>query len=171
MVLLGTHNICFGWEIWKIFFNTLQLTLIKGTAQDYGTNFCLFVLLLYVPVNSYAGHVGTVSSPNHTFFLGMLINQYFVQILSLVTDTNPFWINQLKGRDHRNYFMINLHKSMGPGRDRTHDPWISSQTSICSQTLYPLHYAARYMVLIALVKMSHVHVYNNGNYLVTHKGN
>ena len=28
-----------------------------------------FGLILYVPVNSY-GHVGTVSSPNHTFFLG-----------------------------------------------------------------------------------------------------
>ena len=24
--------------------------------------------------------------------------------------------------------MINLHESMGPGRDRTHDPWICSQT-------------------------------------------
>ena len=24
--------------------------------------------------------------------------------------------------------MINLHESMGPGRDRTRDPWICSQT-------------------------------------------
>ena len=30
----------------------------------------------------------------------------------------------------RNYFMINLHESMGPGRDRTRDPWICSQTRI-----------------------------------------
>ena len=30
-----------------------------------------FALMLYIPVNSY-GHVGTVSSPNHTFFLGKL---------------------------------------------------------------------------------------------------
>ena len=30
--------------------------------------FFWFGLILYVPVNSY-GHVGTVSSPNHTFFL------------------------------------------------------------------------------------------------------
>ena len=30
---------------------------------------CLFVLLLYVPVNSY-GPVKTVILPNHTFFLG-----------------------------------------------------------------------------------------------------
>ena len=30
-----------------------------------------FCLLLYVPVNSY-GHVRTVSSPNHTFFLPKL---------------------------------------------------------------------------------------------------
>ena len=26
--------------------------------------------------------------------------------------------------DCRNYFMINLHESMGPGRDQTRDPWI-----------------------------------------------
>ena len=31
----------------------------------------LFGLVLYVPVNSY-GHVRTVSSPNHTFFLDKL---------------------------------------------------------------------------------------------------
>ena len=53
--------------------------------------FCLFVLLLCVPVNSY-GHVRTVSSPSHTFFLGNLeqaVDQYFVHILSFVTDNNP----------------------------------------------------------------------------------
>ena len=33
---------------------------------------CLgYGLILYIPVNSYR-HVGTVSSPNHTFFLGKL---------------------------------------------------------------------------------------------------
>ena len=40
--------------------------------------------------------------------------------------------------------MINLHESMGPGRDRTRDTWISSQTRICCQTRYRLRYAARY---------------------------
>ena len=50
-----------------------------------------FGLLLYVPGNNY-GHVGMVSSPNHTFFLGKLeqeVNQYFMDILLLVTDNNP----------------------------------------------------------------------------------
>ena len=28
---------------------------------------------------------------------------------------------------------------MGPGQDRTRDPWICSQTRICSQTSYRLH--------------------------------
>ena len=32
---------------------------------------------------------------------------------------------------------------MVPGRDRTRDPWICSQTRICSQTHYRLRYAAR----------------------------
>ena len=52
---------------------------------------CLFVLLLDVPVNSY-GHYWTISSPNHTFFLGKLeqvVNQYFVHMLSLVAYNSP----------------------------------------------------------------------------------
>ena len=50
---------------------------------------CLFCCFTS-QVNSY-GHGGTVSSPDHTFFLGKLeqaFNQYFVHILSLVTDNN-----------------------------------------------------------------------------------
>ena len=56
-----------------------------------------------------------VSSPNHTFFLGMLeqaVNQYFAHILWLVT------LELFSGREEnvcRNYFMINFHESMGPG--------------------------------------------------------
>ena len=34
--------------------------------------------------------------------------------------------------------MIDLHESMGPGRDQTRDPWICTQTRICSQTCYRL---------------------------------
>ena len=30
-----------------------------------------------------------------------------------------------------NNFMINLHESMVPGRDRTRDPWICSPTDAC----------------------------------------
>ena len=55
-------------------------------------------MLFYIPENSY-GHVGTVSSLNHTFFLGKLeqaVNQYIVHILSRVTDNNPSWIKQRK---------------------------------------------------------------------------
>ena len=33
---------------------------------------------------------------------------------------------------------------MGPDRDQTRDPWISSQTRICCQPRYQLRYAARY---------------------------
>ena len=34
---------------------------------------------------------------------------------------------------------------MGPGWDRTRDPWIYSQTHLCSQTRYRLRYAARWI--------------------------
>ena len=37
--------------------------------------------------------------------------------------------------DRRNYFMINLHESMGPDRDLTRDPWICSQTHMLPYTL------------------------------------
>ena len=56
---------------------------------------CLFVLLFYVPGNSY-GHGGMVSSPNHTFLLGKLEqvdNQYFVHILA-----QPFLNDSTEGR-------------------------------------------------------------------------
>ena len=43
-----------------------------------------------------------------------------------------------------NYFLINLHQSMGPGRDRTRYPWICSQTCICCQTRYRLRYVDRH---------------------------
>ena len=49
--------------------------------------FCCFTS----QVNSY-GHGGTVSLHIHTFFLGkpeQAVYQYFVHILSLVTDNNP----------------------------------------------------------------------------------
>ena len=68
----------------------LSPNCLQRLSADYESN-SVFVLLLYIPVNSY-GHVGTVSSPNHTFFLDKLeqvVNQCFMHILSLVIDNNP----------------------------------------------------------------------------------
>ena len=100
----------------------------------------LFVLLLYVPVNSY-GHGGTVSSPYHTFSSAGLNKRltsnsctYFRLLLTELTTTPLEWISRREENDRSKYFMNNLHESMGPGRDWTLDPWICSQTHICSQT-------------------------------------
>ena len=96
---------------------------------------CLFHfgLVIYIPVDSY-GHVEMVSSANHTFCQGKLnYGKRFTGTsctyyrLSLTTT----FMNQWKGG---NYFTINLHKSMRMGQDRTRNPWICSQTRICSQT-------------------------------------
>ena len=51
-----------------------------------------------------------------------MVNQYFVHILSLVTDNNPSWISRREENDRRNYFMINLHESIVPDRDQTGNP-------------------------------------------------
>ena len=99
--------------------------------------------MLNFPVNSY-GHVEKVSSPNHTFFLGKLdlvVNQYFMHTISLVTYNNPSWIRGREENVRKNYFMINLKESMRLGRDLTSDPWI------CSQTHYRLRYMAWYLGL------------------------
>ena len=45
---------------------TLNPLILENPRQVLWQTVCLFVLLLFVPVNSY-GHGGTVSSPNHTF--------------------------------------------------------------------------------------------------------
>ena len=53
---------------------------------------------------------------------------------------------------------------MGPDRDRTRDPWICSQTCICSQTRYRLRYAARKLVsekLCLKTKVVPMHVLMN----------
>ena len=90
---------------------------------------CLFCCFTS-QVNSY-GHCGTVSSPNHTFSWAGL-NKRFNDRMNQRKEEN----------DRRNHFMINLHESIGPDRDRTRDPWICRQTRICSQTHYRLRYVS-----------------------------
>ena len=68
--------------------------LINNLFSRLGiTKFCFVCLpcCFTSQVNSFS-HSGTISSTNHTFSLGRLeqaVNQYFVYILSLVTDNNP----------------------------------------------------------------------------------
>ena len=120
--------------------NTSQRTQVN-IMYNYWLMLRLFVLLLYVP----SQQLMSCRDRQFTwlrFFLDKLeeaVNQYFVHILSFVTDNNPSWMIQRKGG-------INLHRSMGPGRDQTCDPWICSQTHICCQTRYRLRYAARLML-------------------------
>ena len=79
--------------------------------------------MIYVPVNSF-GRVGMASSSYRTIFRGKLalaVSQYFVYVLSLVTDNYPSWISGREENGHRSYFMINICESMGPGQDQTHD--------------------------------------------------
>ena len=61
--------------------------------------FVLFILLLYVPSQQLWSWRDVQFTYPH-FFLGKLeqaVNQYFVHILSLVTDNNPSWTIQRKG--------------------------------------------------------------------------
>ena len=74
--------------------------------------FCLFVFIAYVPVNN-NGHYWTVSSPNHTFSwasLGKLeqgVNQYFVHILSLVTENSKTCVKWPLSKRPKIIFKIN----------------------------------------------------------------
>ena len=63
----------------------------KSESNPHILKVCLFVLLLYVPSQQlWSWRDGQFTYPH--FFLGKLeqaVNQYFVHILSLVTDNNP----------------------------------------------------------------------------------
>ena len=72
------------------------------------------------------------------------LTTYFLHILSLVTNNNPSWISGREENCRRNYSMINLQESMGPGQDQTGDPWICVQTHMLltvlrSQVNLPAH--------------------------------
>ena len=91
--------------------------------------FCFVLLCCFTSqVNSY-GHCGTVNSPNHTFSwadLNKRLTSNSCKYFHLqLTTTLLEQISEREENDRRNYFMINLHESMGPDRDRTRDPWIA----------------------------------------------
>ena len=104
---------------------------LKPSRLDWAV--CLFCCFTS-QVNSY-GHGGTVSWPNHTFSWASLNKQLTSNSCTYFrlypTTTLLEWISGREENDCRKYFMINLNESMGPGRDRTRDPWICSQTRIC----------------------------------------
>ena len=85
--------------------------------------FCfLLYLRCYVPVNSYS-HVEMVSSPNHTFSWASLIKGLTSAHNFACNLQQPFLNQPKEENDHRNYFTINLHESMGLGQDWTRDLW------------------------------------------------
>ena len=65
-------------------------------------------------------------STNNTNIPGQA-NQYFVHILSIGTDEQPFLNQRKEENDLRKYLMINGQECMGPGQDQTQDPWIGIQ--------------------------------------------
>ena len=54
------------------------------------------------------------------------------------------FLNQQEETDYRNYFIINLHESMGPGQDQTCDPWVREKIYIsleiitCDPSVYTM---------------------------------
>ena len=80
----------FAGRTYNIVENLMYHWALAAACSETQTSGFWFGLLFNVPVNSY-GHIWTINSPIHTFSLDMLdlvVNQYFVHILSLVTD-NP----------------------------------------------------------------------------------
>ena len=133
-ILLSTHNICFGWEI-IIIFNDILLFV------------CLFVCFVALRPKSTVMVMAGWSVHLTTLFSWASLNKQLTSASCtyfrlLLTTTLLEWFSGREENDRRNYFMIYLHQSMGPGQDRTRDPWICDQTRICSQTCYRLLNAA-----------------------------
>ena len=116
--------LCNGWRLMNMTF--IDLFMFNNSIH-------VIVLLLYVPVNSY-GNGWPVSSPNHTFSWARLNKQ-----LTSASSTY-FRFSGREQNDRRNYFLINLHKSMGPGQDGPLD--LQSDTYILT---WPENYAGQSM--------------------------
>ena len=97
---------------------------------------CLFCCFTS-QVNSY-GHGGTVSSPNHTFswasFNKHLTSTSCTYFHLYLTTTLLEWFSRREENDRRNYFMINLHESTGPGWDSISRP-LDSDSHLLPDTL------------------------------------
>ena len=90
-------------------------------------------------VSSY-GHGQTVSSPNHTS-LNKQLTSTSCTYFRLELTNNPSWMIQGKGGEWLyKLFHDQSPRSMGPGLDRTRDPWICSRARICCHTRYWLRY-------------------------------
>ena len=82
-----------------------------------------------------------------------------MHILSLVAS----WIRGREENSRRNYFIINLQESMGPGSNQTHDPWICSQTDICSHMLPTAPHGLVNMTFCTNTKMRSLQSVNTWN--------
>ena len=133
MLYTDTRKSYYPSQLWHV------LMLFTDTRKSYYPPWLCFFCCFTSQVNSY-GYGRTGSSPNHTLFwasLNKLLTSTPCTYFRLyLTTTFLEWFSGREENDCRNYFMINLHKSMGPGLDRTHDPWICNQTRICCQTRY-----------------------------------
>ena len=123
-----------------------HLVLSLENLRKNDDTVCLFGLILKHP-SQQLSHARTVTSPNYTFSWASLTKR-----LTSTSCTHSFacnsqkktFLNQRKGgewpeeNDRRNYFMINLHESMGPGYNRTRGPLICSLTCIWNH-LIPLY--------------------------------
>ena len=81
----------------------------------------------------------TANVSNRCRYLILIIGSSWASLNKWLTSTSCTTDNNQSLRDEndrRNYFMTNLHESMGPGRDRTRDPWICCQTRTCCKTRF-----------------------------------
>ena len=120
MVYSWTSTAWTGLGSWKI-------VLAKGSSSHPGWimhRICLFVLLLYVPSQQ------LWSWRDSQFTTTLFPGQAWSNKQLTSTSCTYFRLSSWMIHDHRNYFMINLHESMGLGQDLTPDPWICSQTHI-----------------------------------------
>ena len=116
--------------------------LATVVSSNYFTKFHDFSMIIQVFSNS-------MIFPCMALFL--VIFQVFHHFQNLWEPCLLEWFSRREKNNRRNNFMINLHESMGPGRNRTSDSWICSRTCICSQTHYQLSYEAWYLTLCNLM--------------------
>ena len=152
----------------SLYFNATATDGPEGQLQDRGFNISvnslgmnnMFDLMLVSWFDALHQHNFTSTamimsgwsvSSSHIYFLGKLdivVNQYVIHILLLVTETTLLESAERSRVAVEIYFLINIY---GPG---SNSQPLDLQTSICSQTCYRLRYAALFDLMVAHAAIS-----------------
>ena len=139
-------------QSWKPFFGIFESGDFAQVLLYYSTAIQILTLTMLNPdISCFVCLFCWFTSQSTAMVMGGHHTSSWASFRFYLTTTPLEEISRREENDCRNYFMINLHESMGLCQDQTRDPWICGQTRICSRTHYRLSYSALYIFCFASI--------------------